>query len=186
MKIKTMLTILLIGMLLAACASAPQTTNAPDVDDIVAQTFAAMTAQAATVTEAPATLTVVPPTDTPAVTPTPVPGSISGTLSYPSSFLPPMRVAAFQVNGFNYRYVDTMEGQSTFQITELPPGKYHVAAYSMDGSLAGGFTLAVACGLSVDCADHSLIDVVVVSGQDTPNINPQDWYAPAGSFPAKP
>jgi hypothetical protein len=161
-------------------------TYTPDVNTIVSLTFAAMTGQA--VVPPSPTLNAATSTSTPTltVTPTPMPGSISGTLSYPSEFIPELRVVAFSVGGFNYRYVETMENQGTYQITGLPPGKYHVVAYVVDGSLAGGYTLAVSCGLSIECADHSLIDVTVTSAQDTPDINPVDWYAPEGFFPPMP
>ena len=180
----------LVVLLAAACVpSAAQGTDAPatdtpDVNVIVEQTFAAMTAQAI-LTPSPA---LDAATRTPAITitPTPVPGSVSGALSYPSEFIPPLRVVAFNVNGLNYRYVDTMQDQATYQITGLAPGVYHVVAYIMDGSYAGGYTFAVPCGLSVDCADHSLIDVIVEAGKDTPDINPADWYAPEGTFPPMP
>ena len=180
----------LVVLLAAACVpSAAQGTDAPatdtpDVNVIVEQTFAAMTAQAI-LTPSPAQDAA---TRTPAITitPTPVPGSVSGALSYPSEFIPPLRVAAFNVNGLNYRYVDTMQNQATYQITGLAPGKYHVVAYIMGGERAGGYTQMVPCGLSVDCADHSLIDVIVEAGKDTPDINPADWYAPEGTFPPMP
>ena len=180
----------LVVLLAAACVpSAAQGTDAPvtdtpDVNVIVEQTFAAMTAQAI-LTPSPAQDAA---TRTPAITitPTSAPGSISGALSYPSEFIPPLRVAAFSVDGYNYRYVDTMQNQATYQITGLAPGKYHVVAFVMDGSYAGGYTFAVPCGLSVDCADHSLIDVIVEAGKDTPDINPADWYAPEGTFPPMP
>jgi hypothetical protein len=161
-------------------------TYTPDVNAIVSLTFAAMTGQA--VVPPSPTMNAATSTSTPTltVTPTPVPGSISGTLSYPSEFIPELRVVAFSVGGFNYRYVETMENQGTYQITGLPPGKYHVVAYVVDGSLAGGYTLAVSCGLSIECTDHSLIDVTVTSAQDTPDINPVDWYAPEGMFPPMP
>lgn len=180
----------LVVLLAAACVpSAARGTDAPatdtpDVNVIVEQTFAAMTAQAI-LTPSPAQDAA---TRTPAITitPTPAPGSISGTLSYPSEFIPPLRVAAFSVDGYNYRYVDTMQNQATYQITGLAPGKYHVVAYIMDGSYAGGYTYAVPCGLTFECADHSLIDVTVTAGEDTPGIDPADWYAPEGTFPAMP
>ena len=210
---KKFLTLILIVLLLAACipsqeqvneilSAAEQTamaqvtfvpvTYTPNVDMIVAQTFAALTVQAALTQPANAPTLIPTFTSTPdapltaTVTATPEPGSISGALSYPSSFIPPLRVVAFQVNGFNYRYVDTMQNQTTYQITGLAPGLYHVVAYIMDGTYAGGYSQAVPCGLSVDCTDHSLIAVEVKSGQDTPNVNPGDWYAPAGAFPPKP
>ena len=210
---KKILFLTLIVLLISACipsqqqveeilSSAEQTamaqvtfvpvTYTPNVDTIVAQTFAALTVQAALTqpdnapTQTP-TFTSTPEAGiTATVTATPEPGSISGTLSYPSSFIPPLRVVAFQVNGFNYRYVDTMQNQSTYQITGLAPGLYHVVAYTMDGLFAGGYTQMVPCGLSASCTDHSLIDVEVKSGQDTPSINPGDWYAPMDAFPLMP
>ncbi len=167
-------------------------TYTPDVNAMVAQTFAALTVQAALNPPVAVDSSTPTPTFTPissltiTVTATPVPGSISGTLSYPSSFIPSLRVVAFQVNGFNYRWVDTMENQTTYQITGLAPGVYHVVAYILDGSYAGGYTQMVPCGLLASCLDHSLIAVTVEAGKDTPNINPGDWYAPAGAFPPMP
>ena len=153
-------------------------TYTPDVNVIVAQTFAAMTLQAIGGQPLPAT-------ETPA-SPVSEAGSISGKLSYPSEFIPPLRVVAFNIFDQSYRYVDTIQNQSTYQITGLAAGKYHVVAYVMGGGLAGGYTPAVPCGLSVDCTDHSLSAVSVFAGTDTPNIDPGDWYAPEDSFPPMP
>ncbi len=169
-------------------------TYTPNVDTIVAQTFAALTVQAALNPPVGVDSSTLTPTSTPTpesaltmtVTATPEPGSISGTLSYPSSFIPALRVVAFQVNGFNYRWVDTMQNQSAYQITGLAPGLYRVVAYTLDGTIAGGYTQMVLCGLLATCTDHTLVDVEVKAGKDTPSINPGDWYAPAGSFPAMP
>ena len=46
--------------------------------------------------------------------------------------------------------------------------------------------MAVPCGLSVECTDHSLIHVQVTPGQDTSDVDIGDWYAPDGSFPPDP
>lgn len=113
-------------------------------------------------------------------------GSIAGNLSYPSSFIPAQTIVAFDVNSQSYYYVMTIQNQSTYQIDNLPPGNYYVVAYLQDGSLSAGYSQAVLCGLSVECTDNSLVPVAVTSGQVTNNINPQDWYAPPGSFPASP
>ncbi len=190
---KKILFLTLSILLLSACMPSQQATSAPvtdtpNVETIVAETFAALTAQAAlnpTIGAGPSTLTPSSPL-TETATPTPEPGSISGTLSYPSEFIPPLRVVAFQVNGFNYRWVDTIQNQNTYQITGLAPGKYHVVAYIMDGTNAGGYTQMVPCGLSASCTDHSLIDVTVEAGKDTPNINPGDWYSDMSTFPPMP
>jgi hypothetical protein len=125
--------------------------------------------------------------------PTAVPnGSISGNLSYPSEFIPPLRVVAFRVeNGTwtqKYIYVDTNLNANTYQVDGLEPGFYWITAYTIPNSggaspgLAGGYSQAVLCGLSVDCTDHSLVAVEVKPGIVTGGADPGDWYAPEGSF----
>jgi hypothetical protein len=117
------------------------------------------------------------------------PGSISGSLNYPSNFIPSMDVVAFSTDSSSYFYVVTTEGSGSYQIDNLPVGGYYVVAYpNMDGvgTLAGGYSAAVPCGLSVECTDHSLFIVTVTSGQVTTGVDPFDWYPPEGSFPANP
>lgn len=189
---RSMVILGLVVLLASACVPAAPigapVTDTPDVELIVEQTFAAMTAQAAAQQPATVDAHILTPTLTPTITltPTPEPGSISGTLSYPSEFIPALRVVAFEVGGYNYLYVDTMANTGAYKITGLRPGFYHVVAYVLDGSLAGGYTQAVPCGLSVECTDHSLIDVTVEAGEDTPGVDPGDWYAPEGAFPPMP
>jgi len=198
-KITLVLTFLVIASLVAACIPSEQevsdavntaaaqityvpVTWTPDVNTIVAQTFAAMTAQAgggSPSTTEPGAPTPIPPT-------VESPGSISGHLSYPSEFIPPLRVVAFNIFDNTFQWVDTAQNQGAYQIVGLKPGKYHVVAYVKDGGLSGGFTQMVPCGLSVNCTDHTLIDVVVLAGADTPNIDPFDWYADASAFPSMP
>ncbi|HEY2981938.1 MAG TPA: hypothetical protein VGJ22_12205 [Anaerolineales bacterium] len=118
-------------------------------------------------------------------------GSISGSLSYPAEGIPPLRVVAYRVDIDQYFYVDTLQNQNTYQIDNLPPATYHVVAYSIGGNgfpsgLAGGYSQAVPCGLSAACTDHSLIDVSVLAGQVSGGVNPQDWYAPEGTYPPMP
>jgi len=172
--------VLLAGVFCNLSASTP-TQPTPDIDQLVQETMAALTAQAPADTPIPP-----PPTDTSVPLP-PATGSISGFLSYPSEFIPPLRVAAFNVGTGEVFYIDTPINQGGYQIENLPPGTYHVVSYTMqDPYLAGGYSQMVPCGLQYGCDDHTLLDVIVVAGQDTPNINPGDWYAPEGSFPPKP
>jgi hypothetical protein len=154
-----------------------QASPTPDVNAMVNATLTAM----AFVTNTPNP----PPTPTHTV---PATGSISGHLSYPSDFLPPMRVVAFDAaNYLNYSYVDTLQEQSDYTIPGLPAGVYHVVSYRVDSStLAGGYTQMVPCGLASGCNDHSFIDVTVTAGQTTTDINPGNWYADAGTFPPMP
>jgi hypothetical protein len=115
-------------------------------------------------------------------------GAISGTIGYPSEGIPPMTVYAMkQGDKTTYFKLNTKQNQQTFTLTDLPVGTYVVFAYPQDTeALVGGYSKAVPCGLAVDCKDHSLIPVVVTANKTTPNVAIKDWYAPEGSFPAKP
>ncbi|HEX8991510.1 MAG TPA: hypothetical protein VF784_07505 [Anaerolineales bacterium] len=186
--LQTMFLLPCLLLLSAGCGSIPTQPAAtsaqatqPDIGRIVQATLQGMTALP---TAAPTAML------TPAMPPTSG-GSISGTLSYPADNLPPMYVTAYRVGTADYRYVITNAGQSTFQIDDLPPGAYHVIAYTVGGGgfpagLAGGYTKAVPCGLATECADHSLIDIEVTAGQITTGIRPADWYVAAGTFPPFP
>lgn len=113
-------------------------------------------------------------------------GSIAGSLMFPSSGLPALRVVAFNLETGATYSVDTVEGQNSYQLDNLPAGRYFVVVYTPDGGLSGGYTAAVPCGLSAECADHTLLEVTVTAGGLTQNIVPGDFYAPPGTFPAMP
>lgn len=135
------------------------------------------------------------PTETPTLSTTPMSsfpetGIISGKLSYPAEGIPALRIVAFPVDGSTPSYMDTAPNQSSYTF-ELPVGTYHIVAYVLPsegfpGGFAGGYTQAIPCGLAVECADHSLIDVTVTGGETIPNIDLSDWYAPEGTFPPMP
>jgi preprotein translocase subunit SecG len=175
-SIKVLFVIFLIASLISACGI-----NVEFSDNEIEPTSAA---------------TDAPLTETEEVLPPALPGGVSGDLSYPSEFIPPLRVVAFrlengQPNG-DFNFIVTSENQSTYQIDGLEPGQYWVVAYTIPAGegipqgLAGGYSKAVPCGLSVDCNDHSLIAVDVLAGQLTGGIDPTDWYAPEGTFPPDP
>lgn len=121
-------------------------------------------------------------------------GTVTGNLSYPSSFIPAMRVVFFSITDGSVSYTDTGMNQGTYSM-DLPAGSYDVVAYPYSAGVhaagspklseAGGYTQMVPCGLSADCTDHSLIPITVVAGQTT-MVNPGDWYAPEGTFPPLP
>lgn len=115
-------------------------------------------------------------------------GSISGSLGYPSEVIPELEVYAFDIEDqTKYFSVKTSVSQQKFTIENIDPGSYFIVAYTLGfNGLAGGYTKAVSCGLTVDCTDHSLISVDVKAGEDTSNIEVKDWYAPEGLFPKKP
>ncbi|HSN94651.1 MAG TPA: hypothetical protein VLR89_06270 [Anaerolineaceae bacterium] len=145
---------------------------------------------------APSTLVVTAtaapqPTATPSPTTTGAPtGGISGALNYPSSHIPAQRVVAFNIKTGFWYWQNTSDGTSSYSFEKLPVGIYHVVSYliSNPGALAGGYSQAVPCGLSVACTDHSLIDVEVKAGQVTTGVDTFDWYADLASsgWPADP
>lgn len=103
-------------------------------------------------------------------------GAISGSLSYPSDYIPKdMSVCA--------RHTETRE--DTCKVTgtkesyrlELAPGTYLVWAKTKDWSGRAFYTKAIACGLSVECTNHEPIEVVVQAGQTTRNVDPGDYYS---------
>jgi len=130
----------------------------------------------------------------------PLNGTITGKLSYPSEFLPPMRVVAFGLSDKKAYFVDTAKGQGQFSLN-VPAGTYYLVSYPHEGTAgntgqvdsytlgggpyAGGYTQMVPCGLSAGCEDHTLLPIIVIEGQ-TASADPGDWYAPEGTFPLMP
>lgn len=109
-------------------------------------------------------------------------GTISGNLGFPSEYIPPMRVVAFDVFSADYYFVDTELNQGTYLLEGLPAGTYNVVAFVRDQGpdMSGGYSFFVTCGMSAECADHTLIDVSVYAGQTTENVDPVDFYATPG------
>jgi len=105
-------------------------------------------------------------------------GGIRGGLGYPSEYIPPLRVVAFDVFSQDYSYVDTQRNQDSYEIADLPPGTYHVVAYVREEGpeLAGGYSYFVTCGMTVNCTNHNLVDVNVYAGQVAEGVDPVDFY----------
>ncbi len=171
---------ILIALLLILLSACNLQTTADDAAGGQQQTIEAQVA---------ATLAAMETAGAPTAEPTPQPtvpttGTIQGSLSFPSEFLPPQHVVAFRVGTDEWYDVTTLEGQTEYEITGLPPGTYFVVAYLTDAAtpqesinLSGAYTQAVPCGLSVDCMDHALVNVEVTAGSTVTGVNPQDWYA---------
>lgn len=117
-------------------------------------------------------------------------GTISGTLDYPSDGVPNLLVYAINTDNPDRFYTTRTEsGETNFTIIGVTPGDYYIVAYledAPDAGLVGGYTAAVACGLTVECTDHTLIPVSVAAGETTTGVDVRDWYAPAGTLPARP
>lgn len=113
-------------------------------------------------------------------------GRISGTLSYPSEYLPPMRVCAFDLAEATPYCVRTNKDQAQYRLDGVPPGDYLVLAFPQEAdALPGGYTGCVR-DLSADCRDHDLQPIIVAAGQTTPDIDPADYYADAADWPQEP
>ena len=105
---------------------------------------------------------------------------------YPSEYIPGMKIVAFEKDGSSWYWIISPAYSSEYTIENLPPGVYYVVAYNLEFDIAGGYTKAVICGLTDGCNDHTLVDVVVESGQTTYGIDPWDWYAGPGAYPEMP
>ena len=125
---------------------------------------------------------------TPSAEPTATTGAISGSLGYPSEQIPPLFVYAISTDNPSSTFsIKTIANATMFTIPNVSPGNYYVVAYpETNSSYAGSYTNAVACGLSVNCTDHTMIEVEVVAGKIAQGVELRDWYAPEGTFPKKP
>lgn len=117
-------------------------------------------------------------------------GTITGNLGYPSEYIPPLRVVAFDVYSDDYYFVDTELNQGTYQLEGLPAGTYNVVAYVREQGpdMSAGYSNFVICGMTVDCTDHTLRDVFVYAGHVTEGVDPVDFYVEPGvvEWPANP
>jgi hypothetical protein len=210
-----MMRYLLIGVLsltMLMCSTVPTSIVQPSLSPDKGDPAATIISMQKTIDKlnSTATSTLIPtnikiansPTDqvdlsTPTLAPSPEglsAGNLGGKLSFPGEAIPPLRIVAFLVeNGVwtkSYQFVDIVN-KDTYQINDLRPGKYWIVAYLVSEKqgnpvLAGGYTKAVLCGLSVDCTDHTLVQVEVKPGETVLNIDPGDWYAESGAFPKNP
>ena len=113
-------------------------------------------------------------------------GRITGTLSYPSEYLPPMRVCAFELAEATPYCVRTGKDQAQYRLDGVPPGDYLVLAFPQEAdALPGGYTGCVP-DLSAGCSDHDLKPIIVAASQTTPDIDPADYYAEAADWPKEP
>ena len=115
-------------------------------------------------------------------------GRLSGALQYPSSGIPPLSIFARNGDTGDVFSTETKRNQSSWSMA-VPAGTYVVFAYlseSFDGNLVGGYSDFVTCGLQAGCPSHKLIAVKVEANKTITGVDVSDWYAPAGTFPARP
>ena len=166
---------LALASLLAGCQPTP-VAPAPTANAATARPAVTAPAVASQASEAPAA----------AATTAASTGRITGTLSYPSEYLPPMRVCAFELAEATPYCVRTGKDQAQYRLDGVPPGDYLVLAFPQEvDALPGGYTGCVP-DLSAACSDHDLKPIIVAAGQTTPDIDPTDYYADAADWPQEP
>lgn len=164
--------VLLIAML--ACALPSST---PEVDQQALIETAVVKELDAFIASQTANASVAFVTETMAAlgTDTPAPGTVSGAVCYPSEFIPPMTIY-FQNTISNIATAFNHTDGTTRYSFDLAPGDYVAYAWRNESTLAGGYTQAVACGMSVDCTDYALRPFTVSAGDNTGDIDICDWY----------
>jgi hypothetical protein len=85
----------------------------------------------------------------------------------------------------DFTTLDIQQNQSSYEIG-LPPGTYVAFAWLPDFAIGGAYTLAVPCGLGVECVNHGLIAFTVAADAQTEGVDLCDWYGPEGSVPLPP
>lgn len=109
-------------------------------------------------------------------------GVITGSLSYPSEFIPDEIVVCAQSLDFDFKKcTDTHLGSDKFKYKigyemELFPSKYLVYSYLDENFYKAYYSEFVVCGMDSDCESHEPIVVEVAENQRIENIDPNDWY----------
>ena len=121
----------------------------------------------------------------PVPTPTPVPpslGTVTGAICYPSEGIPPMDLYFLNVGTQVVSPFPHLDGSASYSVA-LDPGTYVAYAYPQGYSVAGSYSQAVLCGLTINCTDHSLVEFDVFAGQTTSAIDICDWYGDPSDVP---
>lgn len=111
-------------------------------------------------------------------------GWIEGSLSYPSEQLPnDLQVCAKNVDTNNelctaQKIADSKYTYGFGYKLEVMSGIYQVYAVTLASGepLKAYFTEFVSCGATVDCVDHTVINVQVDADQTVEGVDPGDWY----------
>ena len=105
-------------------------------------------------------------------------GVIRGSLCFPSEMIPPMNLFFKNAVSGEIYEMPTLENQSTFEIS-VESGYYYAYAYLVsEPNMGGGYTNAVACGLTIECSDHTMLAVEVLPGMTSEDVKICDFYAP--------
>lgn len=92
-------------------------------------------------------------------------GAISGGIYYPGQSVPPLHIVAFSQDTDHWQWVGTATNTYAYIITDLPPGNYHVIAYSKN-DLVGAYASA---------GDGEPLIITVEEGKITEGIHINQW-----------
>lgn len=121
-------------------------------------------------------------------------GDILVDLGFPGEGVPSLQICMYAVPvAGSYSEpiycANNAPNQEKLRILAIEPGNYHIFAWmadTPDSDMVGSWTPAVACGLSVECTDHSPSSITVVAGQTTSGVAIKDWYGDGAGYPSRP
>lgn len=89
-------------------------------------------------------------------------GGIAGATNYPEATSPPMHIVATHLESGSWYWIGTAQNAGSYTITNLPPGSYHIAAYTQHG-LIGGHSDANGSFIPVMVGAVELVDSINLS-----------------------
>lgn len=115
------------------------------------------------------------------------PGSIAGTIRYPSDDIPAMRICATYRGGMMYGCTQTKPGQKTYRIDYLAPAEAYMVMAAVDQGEwpIGGHAQPIRC-ITAPCPDSTLIPVEVGPGSGVGGIDINEFVNAADGWPPMP
>lgn len=127
----------------------------------------------------------IAPTDEPIETLAPpenTTGLVEGTISFPSEGIPAnLEVCAETIAGVkttctNAKIKDAKYKTGVGYKLELSAGTYYIYASTPNFPNKAYYNEFMTCGLMASCPSHKKIEVSVIAGTTTSDIDPGDWY----------
>jgi hypothetical protein len=106
---------------------------------------------------------------------------IEGAVTFPSQFVPPMRVYVYELDTSHIRSVQIAEGQASFRV-EVPAGRYNVFLAPVEPgapNVYGAYTQYSLCSeheTDANCQDHNLVIVTLSAKAPRAAVKIDDWY----------
>ena len=111
-------------------------------------------------------------------------GTIMGSLSYPSEFMPQLETCAVNITTqesyCNYQMIQDPNFQYGYGYQlQVPPGSYQVYSKINDEyePYRAYYSKFITCGGRYTCTDHTPITIPVTANETIRNIDTGDWYA---------